>query len=89
MSRPAFRHVGGEIFDEHGGRVTLEEATEAAERYLDEVLRQMELDHLNLALGCLERGVCAYEVALEAQAWRLAAGWEDPRDADDVRRRRG
>jgi hypothetical protein len=84
VNRAPFSHIGGAVIADHGP-IGLVEARKLASFYSAEAKAADEAGAAGWVGQCSGRAL-ALDVAAEAAArWRRAAGWADPRTANDAR----
>jgi hypothetical protein len=81
MKGVPYRHIGGAVVADHGP-MRLAMARDLAGFYQSEGHRCRAAGARAPALVCAERSAALAEAVVQAEAWRRAAGWADPNDAD-------
>lgn len=81
MNGAPFSHLGGAILADHGA-LSLAEARGLAMFYAREACFNAKAGAAAAALTCADRAVALNAAVDAALAWRRAAGWRNPEDAD-------
>ena len=85
MNRAPFSHIGGAVIADHGP-IGLVETRKLASLYAAEAKSAAEAGAARWVSLCAGRAIALAAAADAAARWRRAAGWADPRTADDARR---
>jgi len=84
VNSAAFRHIGGAVIADHG-RIGLVQTGELAAFYAIEAGAAAGAGAVHWAAICAGRATVLAAASQAATRWRRAAGWADPRDADEGR----
>jgi hypothetical protein len=85
VNRAPFSHIGGAVIADHGA-IGLVEARRLASLYAAEAKAAAKASATRWAGLCAGRALALAAAAEAAARWRRAAGWADPRTADEARR---
>ena len=83
MTTPPFRHIGGAVIADHGP-IDLAQARRLAKAYALEAASLAEAGAISWSRTCAARAEALDEAIAAACAWRRAAGWRDPEEADQA-----
>ena len=81
MNGAPFRHIGGMVVADHGA-LGLRAARGLASFYECEGHHWRSIGAVGAGQACRVRSVALKTAIAQAEAWRRAAGWYDPNDAD-------
>ena len=84
MNRAPLAQAGGAIIADHGP-IGLVQVLELGAFYRAEARLAADAGAARWAAACADRALAFAAAAHAAARWRRAAGWADPRDADEGR----